>query len=99
MIALAGGVNVCAEHPGSSVEISTEQVVASDPEIYFVSWCGVSADKLDPRRVIERPGFEDLRVAKRGSVYPLDEAFAGRPGPRMLEAARIMARAIRGEVG
>lgn len=96
LIALAGGVNVCADHPGSSFEISPEGVVATDPEVYFISWCGVAADKLDPRRVIERPGFEKLAVAKRGAVYPLDEAFAGRPGPRMLEAARIMARAIRG---
>ena len=94
LIELAGGVNVCREQPGSSFEISASQVVAAQPEVYFVSWCGVSADKLDPRRVIEREGFEDLEVAKRGAVYPLDEAFAGRPGPRMLEAARIMARAI-----
>jgi len=27
-------------------------------------------------------------------VYRLDERFSGRPGPRMLEAARVMARAI-----
>jgi hypothetical protein len=27
-------------------------------------------------------------------VFRVDERFSGRPGPRMLEAARVMARAI-----
>ena len=94
LIELAGGVNVCGERPGSSLEISAEEVVEAAPELYFVSWCGVAADKLDPERVIRREGFEELAVAQRRAVYPVDEAFAGRPGPRMLEAARIMQRAI-----
>jgi iron complex transport system substrate-binding protein len=97
LIDLAGGVNVFGDRPGSSLEVSAAEVCAADPDIYFVSWCGVAKEKLDPSRVTRRAGFEELSAARRGAVFPVDEAFAGRPGPRMLEAARIMGRAIRGE--
>lgn len=94
LIALAGGVNVFADRPGASVEVSPAELVAADPDVCFVSWCGVALDKLDPDNLIRRPGLESLRAAREGRVYRLDERFSGRPGPRVLEAARIMARAI-----
>jgi iron complex transport system substrate-binding protein len=99
LIALAGGVNVFADRPSSSVEISTDELIAAQPEVCFVSWCGVAADKLDIRRLIDRPGLENLPAAVAGRVYPLDERFSGRPGPRMLEAARIMSAGIRATAG
>ena len=95
LIALAGGVNVFGDRRGSSLEITPEELAAADPQVCFVSWCGVARDKLDVRRLIERPGLEQLEAARRANVYPLDERFSGRPGPRMLEAARIMATGIR----
>jgi iron complex transport system substrate-binding protein len=94
LIALAGGVNVFADRPGASVEITAAELVAADPDVCFVSWCGVAVDKLDPDNLIRRPGLEALRAARAGKVVRLDERYSGRPGPRMLEAARIMARAI-----
>lgn len=95
LIALAGGVNVFGDRPGSSLEIGPQDLLFAQPDICFVSWCGVAADKLDVRRLIDRPGLEELPTAREGRVYPLDERFSGRPGPRMLEAARIMSAGIR----
>lgn len=94
LIELAGGTNVFGEREGASVQIDAEQLVAADPELCFVSWCGVSRDKLDPQNLRQRPGLDTLPAATEGRVYRLDEAFSGRPGPRMLEAAKIMAEAI-----
>lgn len=95
LIELAGGVNAFADRPGASVEIDAEELLAADPDVCFISWCGVAERKLDPARLIDRRGLEALRAARAGRVYALDEAFAGRPGPRMLEAARRMAQRIR----
>jgi iron complex transport system substrate-binding protein len=94
LIALAGGVNVFQDREGASVEITPEELLRARPDVCFVSWCGVSMDKLDPGKLIERPGLAQLRAGRRGHVYRLDERFSGRPGPRMLEAARQMAAAI-----
>jgi iron complex transport system substrate-binding protein len=96
LIRLAGGSNVFAERPGSSVEITDQDLLAADPDACFVSWCGVALDKLDPEHLRKRPGLASLRAAQEGHVFPLDEAFSGRPGPRMLEAARVMAAFLRG---
>src|SRR5690606_29562908 len=94
LIDLAGGVNVFAERPGASVEITADELLAADPDICFVSWCGVAFKKLEPGNLIGRPGLEALRAGRDGRVVALDERFSGRPGPHMLEAARLMARAI-----
>jgi iron complex transport system substrate-binding protein len=96
LISLAGGVNVFADRPGASVEVTAEDLLRADPQVCFVSWCGVAEDRLDPDNLIRRAGLERLRAAKLGRVFRLDERFSGRPGPRMLEASRIMARAIAG---
>lgn len=96
LIALAGGFNVFAGRPGASVEVTPEELLAADPAVCFVSWCGVAEAKLDPGNLIHRPGLAALGAARAGRVYRLDERFSGRPGPRMLAAARIMARAIAG---
>lgn len=96
LIALAGGRNVFADRAGSSLQIEPHELLAADPRVCFVSWCGVAQDKLDPENLIGRAGLETLAAAREGRVFRLDEAFSGRPGPRMLEAARRMAAAIRG---
>lgn len=94
LIALAGGVNVFGERLGSSVRIEAHELLAAEPEVCFVSWCGVREDKLDCGSIARREGLAELAAVQQGRVYPLHEAYSGRPGPRMLEAARIMARAI-----
>lgn len=96
LIDLAGGFNVFGGRAGASVEVTPAELVAADPALCFVSWCGVAAAKLDPDNLIRRPGLAGLGAARAGRVFPLDERFSGRPGPRMLEASRIMARAIAG---
>jgi iron complex transport system substrate-binding protein len=96
LIDLAGGINVFRDRPGASVEVTAEEVLRAAPELCFVSWCGVAEAKLDPENLIARAGLEGLAAARAGRVFRLDERFSGRPGPRMLTAARIMARAIAG---
>lgn len=95
LITLAGGRNVFGSRPGSSLQIEPEELLEADPAVCFVSWCGVAEAKLDPDNLIGRPGLESLTAARLGHVYALDEQFSGRPGPRMLEAARRMAAKIR----
>lgn len=94
LIALAGGRNVFGDKPGSSLEIKPADLIERNPQVCFVSWCGVALDKLDPDNLKKREGLGELAAAKRGAVFPVDERFSGRPGPRMLEAARVMAEGI-----
>lgn len=94
LIALAGGVNIFADQEGSSLEVSPAQVAERGPELAFVSWCGVALEKLDPSRMAQHEELRDLEMLREGRVYPLDEALSGRPGPRVLRAAQVMAEQI-----
>lgn len=92
LIALAGGVNIFAHRAGSSLEVSAKEVAQQDPEVAFVSWCGVHLDKLDPSRLAQHPEYAQLDFIRESRVYALDEALSGRPGPKVLLAAQVMAQ-------
>lgn len=91
LIALAGGQNIFADRAGSSLEVSAQDVAHQDPEVAFVSWCGVHVDKLDPKRLAAHPEYAQLEMLRAQRVYPVDEAHSGRPGPKVLLAAKTMA--------
>lgn len=95
LIARAGGANVFGGLPGQSAQVEAPAVVAADPEVIFLSWCGVPADKLNPERVTRRADLAGVSAVRTGHVYPLDEALLGRPGPRVVQGAAAMARVIR----
>jgi len=95
LIRLAGGVNVFSALPGQSQEVSAAQVAEADPQVVFVSWCGVPANKLDPERVLKREGLEAVSAVRNGRVFAVDEALMGRPGPRVLDGVARMAEYIR----
>jgi iron complex transport system substrate-binding protein len=95
LVDLAGGINVFGAGNGASVEITVEELVEADPEVCFLSWCGVPESEIDPRDLLEREGLGTLTAVQHRRVFVLDECFAGRPGPRFFEASRRMAAAIR----
>lgn len=95
LIALAGGVNVFESMDAQSAEVEPAQVAAADPEVIFISWCGVPTHKLNPERVLNRPGLEGVSAVRNKRVYAVDEALLGRPGPRVLEGAARMAEKLK----
>ena len=101
LIALAGGRNVFAGLEGQSREIAPAELAEADPEVIFVSWCGVPFAKLNPERVLSREGLEGVRAVRERRVYPIDESLLGRPGPRVIEGIEAMSQAIwgRGRAG
>jgi iron complex transport system substrate-binding protein len=94
LIERARGVNVFRERAGQSGEVQVEDVVRANPEVILVAWCGVPFDKLNVQRVLERPGLERVRAVRSGRVVAIDECLLGRPGPRVAEGARHIARAL-----
>ena len=95
MLALACGVNVFRDRVGQSVQVQPSDVAAADPQVIFLSWCGVPTDKLDPQRVYSREGLQNVAAVRGGHVVPIDESLLGRPGPRVIEGIARLAQAIR----
>ena len=96
LIELAGGVNVFRHLPAQSAEVSAADVVAADPEVIFLSWCGVPPAKLNPERVLTRTELAEVSAIRNRRVYPIDESLLGRPGPRVVEGIAQMAEKLRG---
>jgi iron complex transport system substrate-binding protein len=64
--------------------------VRADPQVIIVS-------ARDAHALAQRPGWSRIRAVREGRVCALDPAqgeVVMRPGPRLAEAARILARCI-----
>lgn len=82
-----GMVNVIPRELGPFPRINPELVVRADPDLIIVSQQGASD-------LARRPGWARLRALRQGQVcvFDADERnILVRPGPRMPEAARLMA--------
>lgn len=86
LLAGLGAVNALGERPGRSSPLTLEEVQVARPDLIVCSWCG--AKKLRPE-VIEARGLGVPVVA-------VPESGLGRPGPRLLEGARLLAAALAG---
>lgn len=96
---LAGGVNPFAGRDGKSAEISDEDACAAAPDAIVMSWCGVKEEKYRRDVVERRPGWAEVPAVRHGRIFPVTEAFLGRPGPRLVEGYRALARIVAGDAG
>ena len=94
LVRLAGGVNPFEGLAGKSAEISDEAAIAAAPDAIVMSWCGVKEDKYHAHVVARRPGWEQVPAVKDGKIFPVTEAFLGRPGPRLVEGYRALERIV-----
>jgi len=92
LLRLAGGVNPFASRDGKSVEVSDDEARAAAPDAIVMSWCGVKEEKYRADVVARRPGWADVPAVRHGRIHPVTEAFLGRPGPRLVEGYRALAR-------
>jgi iron complex transport system substrate-binding protein len=95
MIQLSGGTNVAADAPSPWVQLSTEEIIAKDPEIIILADAkyGVTAES-----VRERPGWEIITAVKEGAIYDIDDDLISRPGPRIVDGLETVAKIIHPEL-
>ncbi len=93
LVEIAGGISL-----GKSGELShpvtTEDIKKFDPDIIVISWCGVSI-RVPKEKIIERPGWKDFRAVKNDKVFIIDDSLLNRPGPRLIEGAKLLSSLIR----
>jgi len=92
LVRLAGGVNPWETREGKSVEVTDEDARREAPDAIVMSWCGVKEEKYRADVVTRRPRWSEVPAVKHGRIFPITEAFLGRPGPRLVEGYRALAR-------
>jgi iron complex transport system substrate-binding protein len=93
MVTLAGGDNVFADRklrvPSPGRVVTAEDIVARDPDVFVAAWCGMG-ENVSQERILRRPGFAGLRLARDHWIRVVDDELVMRPGPRLAEGARRM---------
>lgn len=93
---LAGAVNVFADLDVTSRPVEYEEVFARDPDVICMCWVGALQPVMDPDKVRSREGWQNLRAVRDGRIYALPEELFGRPGPRLVEGAEMLAGLLHG---
>jgi iron complex transport system substrate-binding protein len=90
MIGLAGGDPITT---GSKTDfaISLEKLITADPEVIILGdgAYGVTADAVKAR-----PGWNVMTAVKDDQIRPANDLVITRPGPRLVDGLRELARAI-----
>jgi iron complex transport system substrate-binding protein len=94
LVELVGGISMGKSGIVSHL-ISTEDVQKFDPDIIVISWCGVST-RVPKEKITERPGWSELKAVKNNKVFVIDDSLLNRPGPRLIEGAKLLSELISG---
>ncbi len=92
MLQVLGAENAFAHLEVRSKPLTPAEIEAAQPDLITVSWCGVK--KLRPEVVLGRK--LEIPALKNGQVFALEEAYLGRPGPRLAEGVQKLAELLRG---
>lgn len=94
LLLAAGAENPLADRPVKSAPLSEEAAAALAPDASVIAWCGVPFLKYRREVVLRRATWQGLELTRRGRVFPVPEAWLGRPGPRLVEGARALRRIV-----
>lgn len=100
-IAAAGGEVVLGREGVHSPTVSFQQIAAADPNVIVVGPCGFSIERAatELAALIDEAEWQDLRAVRDGAVYLVNgNHFFNRPGPRLLQSARIIAEILHPDI-
>jgi len=98
IIELAGGANLAHDLGQSWGVLSQEEIIRRDPEVILIVGTGTDRAGDPAARFRERPGWDRIRAVARSRVVDdIPEALLSRPGPRLAEGLRALARELHPE--
>jgi iron complex transport system substrate-binding protein len=93
LVTIAGGRNIFGDLAAASPQIGLEAIVQRDPEVVVYAVSGITDRGAAAPR--ERSGWSVIPAVSRGRVATVDADLLGRLGPRVGDAARELALALR----
>ena len=90
LLQAAGARNPLAGRPVKSLPITDDEVAELDPDAMVIAWCGVAPAKYRADVIYRKAAWQDLRAVQRRQVYPVPEAYLGRPGPRLVQGCHAL---------
>ena len=91
----AGGSNAASALEGEYAQISSEQLIAVNPDIILLADAPYGTT---PESVAERPGWDVIAAVQEKALYPIDPNMMSVPGPRLVDALEITAGLLHPEL-
>lgn len=98
IINMAGGENVAADAAGAWVQISTEEIVNSDPDIIIIQTMAGGIPTVSKEVLQEHLVWKQMTAVTQDRIYFIDGDIVSRPGPRIVQGLEEMARIIHPEL-
>ena len=95
IINMAGGTNIGAVLDGDYAQISSEEVIAQNPDIILLADAPYG---ITPESVANRAGWEGISAVLNDQVFPFDPFLVSVPGPRLVKGLETMAVLLHPEV-
>lgn len=95
IITEAGGTNVAAELDGEYAQISSEELLATNPTVILLADAlyGVTVESVSAR-----PGWDVIAAVENGAIYAIDPNIMSVPGPRLVDGLEETAKLLHPEV-
>ena len=95
IISRAKGLNLGDSLKGSWVQVSSEELLAQNPDIILLADAlyGVTTES-----VAERPGWDAINAVINNAIYPIDPNMMSVPGPRLVDALEETAKLLHPEL-
>ena len=95
IITQAGGTNAASALEGEYAQLSSEQLIAVNPDIILLADAPYG---VTPEIVAERPGWDVITAVAENELYPIDPNMMSVPGPRLVDALEETARLLHPEL-
>jgi iron complex transport system substrate-binding protein len=96
LIAIAGGINVAHNASSEYPEVTSEYVIAQNPEVIVYTTGVMSTTTKDS--IISRPGWENISAVETDHIYSIDDNLLSRYGPRVVDGLEQLAAIIHPEL-
>ncbi|WP_456273488.1 cobalamin-binding protein [Bacillus sp. AK031] len=94
---LAGAKNIYRDVDLASIQTDWEDVYNRNPDYICLAWVGVRREKVNPKIVKKRPGWDSLDAVAGERILVLEEELYCRPSPRLLDGALKLGKLLHPE--
>ena len=93
LVRLAGGEPFVLPPGSLSRELSWEELLEFDPQLVIYSVCGLGLQRA-PEEFLKVEGWDRTEAARKRAVFSVNDDLFNRPGPRLIEGAKLFQQLI-----
>lgn len=85
-----GAQNVFDDMNTPSGIVRDDDVIARNPDVLMICWCGTLQRLQESSRVSSRPGWDAVSGVRTGRIHCVPEALFGRPSQRLVDGLEML---------